>query len=413
MTVQLSPDRTADPALLLAPGSPELAALLEEIGAGSAVRERDRIAPYEQIDLLREARFGALRVPVEYGGAGTTLRETFRLIVALASADSNVAHILRSHFAFVEQTLRSVDPEGRERRLREAAAGRFVAGAATELGGHKVGAEKFGTTLSEGADGTLRLNGTKYYSTGSLYADDLLYIAVDDEENVVSVVVPAEREGVTLEDDWDGLGQSLTGTGTTRLENVPIEADEVLERTALGGDGEDAPVKRFGVLQLYITAVVAGALRNAANDAIALVRSREGRPFAHAAERPSADPLLQEVVGEMVSAAYAAEATVLHAAEAQDAEADSVRDGVPDQDLADQAALEAAEAKIVVDQLALTATARIFDLGGASATKKEKNLDRHWRNVRTLSTHNPLLHKAQALGDNALNGTPLPPNWFF
>ncbi|HVX32651.1 MAG TPA: acyl-CoA dehydrogenase family protein [Solirubrobacterales bacterium] len=410
MTIDLAVDRTADPAALLEPGSPRLAALLEEIGAESAVRERDRIAPHAQIDLLREARFGALRVPREYGGAGTTLREAFRLIMALAAVDSNVAHILRSHFAFVEQMLRSTDPGQREFWLREAAAGKLVAGAATELGSHKVGAESFGTRLRRDADGTLRLDGVKYYSTGSLYADALLYIALDEDEKLVSVVVPAEREGVTLEDDWDGLGQSLTGTGTTRLENVAVEPREVLVER---GADEDGPTKRFGVLQLYITAVIAGAMRNAADDAIALVRGREGRPFAHAAASPTQDPLLQEAVGEMVSAAYAAEATVLRAAEAQDAEAESVVDGEPDAKLADRAALEAAQAKVVVDQLGLAATARLFDLGGASATKRERNLDRHWRNVRTLSTHNPRLHKSQAIGDLAINGTPLPPNWFF
>jgi alkylation response protein AidB-like acyl-CoA dehydrogenase len=410
MSISPPTDRAADPAALLAPDSPELAELLTEIGAESAVRERDRVPPFDQIDLLRAARFGALRVPQEYGGAGTSLRETFRLIMALAAVDSNVAHILRSHFAFVEQTLRSTNPEQRERWLGRAAEGTFVAGAATELGSHKVGAEKWSTTLSLDGDGGFRLNGLKYYSTGSLYADALLYIALDEDEQVVSVVVPADREGVTLEDDWDGLGQSLTGTGTTRLDNVAVEPAEVLERAPIV---EGGPVKRFGVLQLYITAVIAGATRNAANDAIALVRSRAGRPFAHAAASPAEDPLLQEVVGEMVSAAYAAEAIVLRAAEAQDAEADSVVDGVADQELADRAALEAAEAKIAVDQLALAATARLFDLGGASATKRERNLDRHWRNVRTLSTHNPLLHKSQAVGDHALNGTPLPPNWFF
>jgi alkylation response protein AidB-like acyl-CoA dehydrogenase len=408
MTVDLTIDRT-DPAALLDPGSPQLATLLEEIGAESAVRERDRTLPYAQIDLLRAARFGALRVPRDLGGAGTTLRETFRLIMALASVDSNVAHIVRSHFAFVEQTRRSTDPVQRERWLREAAAGTIVAGAATELGSHKVGAEQWSTKLVRDADGTLRLNGVKYYSTGSLYADSLLYIALDEEEKVVSVVVPFDRDGVTVEDDWDGLGQSLTGTGTTRLEDVIVEGDEVLDRE-VPGEGQ---VKRFGVLQLYITAVIAGATRNAADDAIALVRGREGRPFAHAAASPAEDPLLQEAVGEMVSAAYAVEAIVLRAAEAQDAEADSVVDGLPDPDLADRAALEAAEAKVMVDQIALVATARLFDLGGASATKRERNLDRHWRNVRTLSTHNPLLHKAQAIGDGALNGTPLPPNWFF
>ncbi|MGV1049789.1 MAG: acyl-CoA dehydrogenase family protein [Solirubrobacterales bacterium] len=409
MTVQV-PAESAAPEALLTPGSPELAALLEAVGEESAVRERDRIAPYEQIDLIRAARFGALRVPREHGGAGTTLRETFRLVMALASVDSNVAHILRSHFAYVEQTLRSTDPAQRERWLREAASGTIVAGAATELGAHKVGAESLATTLRRDGDGVLRLNGVKYYSTGSLYADALMLTALDDDEKLVAVIVPASREGVTLEDDWDGLGQSLTGTGTTRLADVAVEPGELLD-LHLHADGS---FPRCGVLQLYITAVIAGALRNAADDAIALVRSRQGRPFAHAAaERPADDPLLQEAVGEIVSAAYAAEATVLRAAAAQDVEADSVADGLPDPALADQASLEAAQAKVVVDQLALGATARLFDLGGASATKRERNLDRHWRNVRTLSTHNPLLYKAQAIGDHALNGAPLPGNWFF
>jgi alkylation response protein AidB-like acyl-CoA dehydrogenase len=329
--------------------------------------------------------------------------------MALASVDSNVAHILRSHFGYVEQTLRSTGAEHQQRWLREAAAGTIVAGAATELGSHKIGAESLATTLTRDADGVLRLNGVKYYSTGSLYADALWFTALDDGQ-LVAVIVPATREGVKLEDDWDGIGQSLTGTGTTRLTDVAVEPEELLD-LHLHADGS---FPRCGFLQLYITAVIAGALRNAANDAVALVRSREGRPFAHAAaERPAEDPLLQEVVGEMVSAAYAAEATVLRAAEAQDVEADSVAEGLPDPALADQASLEAAQAKVVVDELALRATARLFDLGGASATKRERNLDRHWRNVRTLSTHNPLLYKAQAIGDTALNGAPLPPNWFF
>jgi alkylation response protein AidB-like acyl-CoA dehydrogenase len=397
-------------AALLAPGSPELAALLEQIGAESAVRERDRIAPFEQVELLRAARFGALRVPVEYGGGGATIRESFRLVVALGAVDSNLAQIMRAHFAHVEHSLRQVDPVKRERLLRQVADGQIVASAASELGSHKVGQEQWATTLRRDADGVLRLNGVKYYSTGSLYADASMFTAIDEEGKLAAVVVPTDREGVSLDDDWDGLGQALTGTGTTRLENVAVDPDDRLDLHPY----DDGSFPRAGLLQLYLTAVIAGVMRDAANDAIALVHSREGRPFAHApAERPADDPLLQEVVGEMVSAAYAAEATVLRAAEAQDAEADSVLDGLPDKALAHQASLEAAEAKVVVDQLGIASTARIFDLGGASATKRERNLDRHWRNVRTLTTHNPLLYKAQAIGDNSLNATPLPLNPFF
>jgi len=409
MSVQLT-DQAVSPEDLLEPGSPRLAGLLEAIAAGAAERERDRVHPFEQIQLIKDSRLGALRVPREYGGAGGSLRDLFRILVALGAADSNVAHILRQHFAYVEQSLRSTVPEQRERWLREAAAGTIFGGASTELGATKVGAETVGTRLTRGADGELRISGTKYYSTGSLYSDWLMLNALDEAGELAIVIVPADRDGVTLEDDWDGIGQSLTGTGTTHLDGVLVEPDEVLELRMR----EDGSYPRCGFLQLFITAVEAGVIRNAAEDAAALVRSREGRPFAHApAERPAEDPLLQEVVGEIVSAAYAAEATVLIAAEALQAEADSVRDGLPDEERSHQASLEAAKAKVVVDELAFRATTRVFDVGGASATKKAKNLDRHWRNARTLSTHNPLLYKAQAIGDVAINGAPLPSTWFF
>ncbi len=118
--------------------------------------------------------------------------------------------------------------------------------------------------------------------------------------------MPANRDGVVLEDDWDGMGQRLTGSGTTRLNSVFVNPDELLDPEAIA-----ASCPRFAMPQLYLTAVVAGVIRDAAGDAAALVRSREGRPFAHAAARPAEDPLLQEAVGEIAGAAFAAEATVL------------------------------------------------------------------------------------------------------
>ena len=42
--------------------------------------------------------------------------------------------------------------------------------------------------------------------------------------------------------------------------------------------------------------------------------------------------------------------------------------------------------------------------GGASATARVHNFDRHWRNLRTIFSHNPLLHKARVIGDYEING---------
>lgn len=55
----------------------------------------------------------------------------------------------------------------------------------------------------------------------------------------------------------------------------------------------------------------------------------------------------------------------------------------------------------------------MFDAGGASAVQASALLDRHWRNLRTLFSHNPTVYKARVLGDVAVNGAALPDTSFF
>jgi alkylation response protein AidB-like acyl-CoA dehydrogenase len=141
------------------PGSAELAALLAEIGAGAAERERAVRPPHDAIDLVRRARLGAIRVPVERGGGGATVRELFETLIALAAADSNVAHILRTHFQFVEERIVAV---GDDRWMGDVLDGAIFGNATTELGTEDVGGRTFATTL----DG-LVLTGTKYPCTAA------------------------------------------------------------------------------------------------------------------------------------------------------------------------------------------------------------------------------------------------------
>ncbi|MCW2557600.1 MAG: acyl-CoA dehydrogenase, partial [Mycobacterium sp.] len=51
--------------------------------------------------------------------------------------------------------------------------------------------------------------------------------------------------------------------------------------------------------------------------------------------------------------------------------------------------------------------------GGASASSRQRNLDRHWRNIRTITLHNPVAYKARVIGENLLHGTALPANAYF
>ena len=226
------------------------------------------------------------------------------------------------------------------------------------------------------------------------------------------MIVPADRTGVRLIDDWDGFGQRRTGTGTTIFTNVAVSPDEVLADTPY--DAEPTPTVQYASLQLYIHAVVAGVLASIVDDGVALLRSRT-RSFSHAlTESPVDDPLYQKLLGELASTAYVARAAVLDAADAIGAATDSVdADGVPDAALAADAQLKVAKVKVHLDDVAPEAATRLLELGGASAASRQRNLDRHWRNIRTITLHNPVAYKARVIGENLLHGTPIPANAYF
>jgi alkylation response protein AidB-like acyl-CoA dehydrogenase len=390
--------------------SPELAALLAFIGEGASDRDRERALPYAVIDAIREARLGALRVEAEAGGGGATNRELFETVIHLGDADPNVAHILRNHFTFVERFVRGAAAPKHEKWRRAVIDGAIFGLAYGELDQARVGSKAANTVLTAEGDG-YRLNGIKYYSTGTLYSDYVLVRAKLPSDDLASAIIPVTRSGVEIIDDWDGFGQRLTGSGTTILRDVRVEADEVVPDT----EGHFFTQSYTGpVPQLILTAINAGILRGILRDAVALVRRRE-RSYSHApAERPADDPILQVTVGQIASNAFAAEATVLAAADSLDA-LDRAR--AADQAAFDtathEASLQTSKAKVFVDEVTIRSAGLLLDVGGASATKQSLNLDRHWRNARTLASHNPGTYKARAIGDHVINGAPLPVNGFF
>src|SRR6478672_2889209 len=218
------------------------------------------------------------------------------------------------------------------RRLHKVADDKIFGNAFSERGSLAVGSLVFNTRLLPADGGGYRLDGEKYYSTGTLFSDYLTVATTTDHDSVATVAVPVDRDGVRLIDDWDGFGQRRTGTGTTVFTNVAVSNDEVLSDTPY--DAAPVPTAQHASLQLFIHAVVAGILASVVDDGIALLRSRD-RSFSHAlAERPTDDPLYQKQLGELASTAYIAKAAVLDAAEAIAAATASEIDGVPDAQLA-------------------------------------------------------------------------------
>lgn len=388
---------------------PEVAALLAEIAAGAAERERRDESPFEQVAAVARTGLGALSLPIDEGGRGASVREVLAFVVDLAAADPIVAHVLRTHYSQVLGFLRRPDPDERQRWVDEIRGGTVFGNAISETGPSAAGGHEFDTRLDE-VGGRLVLNGTKYYSTGTLYADWIAVAARVEGDRVATVMVRADHPGVEVVDDWDGMGQGRTGTGTTRFTDVVVEPGDVLgSRPRL----EPRPPGDVAFLQLYLHALVAGILRTVATDAAGVVRSRS-RTFEHAAAPHAVDdPILQETVGRLSATAWVAESAVLAAADTIDEVMAAWAKGEPVEELLLAASLAHTSVKVHLDRVGPEAATALFDVGGASAASRARNLDRHWRNIRTLTLHNPASYKAAAIGRHLVSGDPLPVNGYF
>lgn len=385
--------------------------LLQRIADGAAQRDAQREQPFDVIAEVKATGFGAGRLDADYGGGGATFVETLDTAIQLGAADPNVAHIWRNHHVALERLLNAPLQHAGVQRLRERVrAGDLVGASHTELGQPQIGGNApLATRLVRQGDHYV-LNGQKFYSTGSLFADWLhVTVSVEDGRRAV-VLLPRQREAMQTVDDWFGMGQRLTGSGTI-FENVVVAADEVVLP-------DQVPARQavFGstIAQLFLTSVIAGVVSAVARDGAALLGKRKRNYYYAPTPSAAQDPILLTALGERDADAFATRAVVLAAAAEADRAYAALKANASDaDDRLQDAAAAAARAKITVDRIAHHAATALFDIAGASATLAQFNLDRHWRNIRTISTHNPTSHKAYALGNLSVNQVRLPTQGFF
>ena len=376
---------------------PDLAA---EIAKGAARRDLERELPHEAFKLFKEAGLGALRIPTALGGPGGSVLDYIEMVMTLAAADSNVAHALRSHFNFTEALLLNPHSSVDRTQLARVLSGKLFGGAHTEQGTKRPG--DVTTRLTKSGE-SYRLNGRKWYATGTAFADFASFSAKDDDDQLVSVLLPVDRKGISILDDWDGMGQRLTASGGVLLDDVEVLPHEISRRGLSTLVGRHTSTLR----QLHLAASMAGAVRGALTEGTDYVR-RQARSAAHsAAETANADPFVQKILGEIAANSFAVDTLIRESARALDRTAATFAGDDPRilETALVESALTTARTQIVASQLALTAATNVFELGGGSATSRHFNLDRHWRNIRTVLNHNPLLHKARVVGDYYINGT--------
>lgn len=366
-------------------------ALAEAFKEQSAVRDRERRLPHVELEQFSRSGLWGISVPKAFGGAGVsnvTLAEVIRLISA---ADGALGQIPQNHFYALEVLRVNGDAEQQKRLYTEVLAGQRFGNALAELGTKT--AHDRTTRLSRDGNGW-RINGRKFYSTGALYAQRIPTSVIDDDGIQQLAFVPADAVGLSVIDDWSGFGQRTTGSGSVVFENVYVGADDVVPfQTAF-----ERPTTVGPLAQILHAAIDTGIARAAYEDGLHFVRTRT-RPWIDSGiEKAVDDPLTLHSFGKLAIRLHAAEALLERAGEHLDrAHAETTAENLA------QASIAVAEARAISTEISLAAGSTLFELAGSQATLAEHGLDRHWRNARVHTLHDPVRWKYHAIGNFYLN----------
>ncbi|SDS31392.1 acyl-CoA dehydrogenase family protein [Actinoplanes derwentensis] len=358
----------------------QLADLLEP---GDIQRDRDGadVIPHEALAALDASGLLGVTVPAADGGPGLGPRTLAEVTRILAMADPAIAQIPQGHFLMVDVLAVHGGAEARKRILTDVLAGRRLGNGLAERGGKH--AQDLTTRITGG-----RLDGVKYYTTGALTSAWIAVSALDENNRLVLALVPRDAEGVAVGTDWDMIGQRATISGTATFTSVPVEPGLRIDYAGVF----EVPQQLGARAQLVHTAIEVGIAGAALRDARRYLRDK-ARPSSEAVRRGATaatdDPHVRHRYGRLATKVRAAEALLDSAARTL-AEVGLIPAGP---DAAARGSLAVAAAKAFGTEVALEAGSELFTLCGTSSAAAKYDLDRHWRNARTHSVHDPIDYK--------------------
>lgn len=367
--------------------------LAAEFAVGAAARDRDRRLPLNEVEVFSASGLWGIGVPRAFGGIDVSVRTITQVFDTISAADSSLGQIPQNHFATLERLRHDGTPSQQDFFFSRALAGeRF--GNATAEPGDRLPSEHETRVRRCANSGRFVLTGRKVYSTGALFAHWIPVAARDDDGLPVTAFVARHARGVEVIDDWSGFGQRTTASGQVRLDEVELDALQIVAR------GRHANIDAANAVSQVIHAAIDLGIGRASLDETkrllhALAHPARGSGASHA----TGDPYTLRDIGALTVDLHAAEALTARAAES----IDRARDKDAPREAVAFAIVATAEAKIVTTRFALDASNKLFELAGTQSTLSKHNLDRHWRNARTHTLHDSVRWKYHAVGQYALN----------
>lgn len=372
----------------------EAVAVARELAASfireASLRDREGYLPIEEIDAYSRSGLWGINVPKAYGGAGVSYATLAEVIRIIAAADSSIAQISQNHLVLVAHIALDAS-EAQKRELFDLVLQGYRFGNAfSELNSRNVAA--FETKVLDQGNHVL-VNGQKFYTTGALLAHIVPIVAVDESGKGYLVFADRDAPGLTVINDWSSFGQRTTASGSVKIDQVRVPKGRLVPIQAF-----DTPTAAGPISQIIQSAIDAGIARGALDETIAFVREKS-RPWIDSGKESVAeDPFTIQAIGNLAIRLRAAEAVLEQAGRRIDEAL-----AAPSEQTVDAATVTTAESKVLTTEVAIEATTRLFELAGTRATLASHNLDRHWRNARVHTLHDPVRWKYFHIGNYYLN----------
>jgi SfnB family sulfur acquisition oxidoreductase len=367
-------------------------ALAAEFVKDSSKRDRERIWPVAELDAFSQSGLWSINVPKAFGGPEVSYATLAKVIEIISAADSSIGQVAQNHLGVIAAIRTVSDADQQKLLFAEALKGTRFGNAFSEFGSKR--AADFETRFTDAGDHVV-VNGRKFYSSGALLAHLVPIVALDDEGRAWYAIVDRGAPGLTVIDDWSSFGQRTTLSGTVIIDNVKVPKTHLVP----GYKGYDRPTADGAIFQIIQVAVDTGIAQAAIDETVDFVRTKSRAWIDSGVDNAWDDPYTIQAIGDLTLRLHAAQALLEKAGLAIDR---AVID--PTVETVAHAQIVTAEAKILSTEIAIAATNKLFELAGTRSTLAEHNLDRHWRNARTHTLHDPVRWKYSILGKYFLNG---------
>jgi len=366
--------------------------LAAQFAEGAGKRDRERIWPLAELEAFSQSGLWSLNVPRAFGGPELSYRTIVKVIDIISAADPSLGQIPQNHIGVVAAIRTTSDAAQQALLFEKVLAGTRFGNAFSEFGSKR--AADFETKFEEDGDDVI-VTGRKFYATGALLAHLVPIVALDDEGRAFYAIAERDAPGLTVIDDWSAFGQRTTLSGTVTLDRVRVPRSHLVP----GYKGYAEPTADGPIFQIIQVAVDTGIAAAAIADTIAFVRTKSRAWVDSGLDYAWQDPYVIQAVGSLQLRLNATRALLDRAAIAVD---EAVAN--PTAETVATAQVQTAEAKILSTELAIEATNKLFELAGTRSTLAEHGLDRHWRNARTHTLHDPVRWKYAIVGNYYLNG---------